>query len=267
MATEADLIKSYVDSCDAIIYLKDEQGRIIMANRQAAQHAKVSKEQFIGKTDYDILPKAEADEIRAYDRKVADTGAPVTFTKTVSLPSGRITVVDHKFPVSVEGHPHAIGGIAIESAAHDAQKSLSRRVLEMWSSDKPDVPEGSFTRTYRRHYEQDIAGGASTRDFKATQELVRSFRAAFPKAKVKVLTHIAEGDRVATHWEMSATQAGEFMGFPNTKKRATWKGVTIDRFEDGKIAESWVNWAKYRFLEQLGLLQPEAAAAGAPEKP
>jgi steroid delta-isomerase-like uncharacterized protein len=268
MATEAELIKSYVDGCDAIIYLKDEQGRIIMANRQAAKHAKLRKEEFIGKTDYDILPKAEADEIRAFDRKVATTGAPVTFTTTVSLPSGRMTVVDHKFPVAVEGHPHAVGGIAIESTALDAQKSLARRALEMWSSDNPDSPEGLFARTYRNHQEEDVAGTTSTKDFNAWHELVRRFRAAFPKAKVKILMQIAEGDRVATHWELSGTQAGEFKGFPATKKRATWTGVSIDRFEDGKIAETWVAWGKYHFLEQLGMLrQPEAAVAGAAGRP
>jgi PAS domain S-box-containing protein len=268
MAIEADLIKSFVDGCDALIYLKDEQGRIIMANRQAAEHSKLSKEEFIGKTVYDILPKAEADEIAAVDRKVAATGAPATFTGTLSLRSGRVTVIDHKFPMAVEGHPHAVGGIAIESTALDAQKSLSRRALEMWSSDNPDAPEQLYTSTYRNHQEEDVAGTTSTKDFNAWHELVRHFRAAFPKAKVRIMMQIAEGDRVATHWELSATQAGEFMGFPATKRRATWTGVSIDRFEDGKIAETWVAWAKYRFLEQLGLLrQPEAAVAGAAGKP
>jgi predicted ester cyclase len=69
------------------------------------------------------------------------------------------------------------------------------------------------------------------------------------------LLQIAEGDVVATHWEFSATQSGDFRGQAATGKRATWTGVQIDRFGGGKIVESWVSWDKYRFFEQLGLVE------------
>ena len=114
MADKADLLQNFLDSSDAIIYLKDEQGHFIMVNRRAAGIHKLSKEELIGKTDYDILPKEEADKFRANDRKVAETGTPMNFKSTVSLPSGQTTFIDHKFPVSVEGSPNAVGGIAID---------------------------------------------------------------------------------------------------------------------------------------------------------
>lgn len=69
-----------------------------------------------------------------------------------------------------------------------------------------------------------------------------------------MLTQIAEGDRVATHWTLTATHTGDFLGIAATEKKATWSGVEIDRFEEGKIVESWVDGDKYRFLEQLGLV-------------
>lgn len=114
MAKEADLLQNFIDSSNASIYLKDEEGRLLMANRRVAEMLKVSKEELIGKTVYDVFSKEDADKLWSCDRKVIETGTPVTLKASISFPSGQITVIDHKFPVSVEGHPNAVGGIAID---------------------------------------------------------------------------------------------------------------------------------------------------------
>jgi PAS domain S-box-containing protein len=114
MNDEANLIQNFLDSSDAIIYLKDEHGRFLMVNRRTAEMLKVSKEELIGKTDYDFFAKGEADKFRANDRKVAEAGTPMNFKLTVPLPDGQITVIDNKFPVSVEGSTNPVGGIAID---------------------------------------------------------------------------------------------------------------------------------------------------------
>ena len=64
---------------------------------------------------------------------------------------------------------------------------------------------------------------------------------------------VAEGDLVATRWRLTATHTGDFVGIASTNKESTWTGVSTDRFENGKIVETWVNWDKYSFLEGLGL--------------
>ena len=113
--TQADLVQNLIDSANAIIYLKDDQGRLLVVNRRAAEMFNLSKEDIIGKTDYDFLSKEDADKFRAYDRKVAEAGTPMSFKATVSTPDGQHTVEDHKFPVSnIEGSPNAVGGIAID---------------------------------------------------------------------------------------------------------------------------------------------------------
>ena len=77
---------------------------------------------------------------------------------------------------------------------------------------------------------------------------------AFSNSTVRVLMQIAEGDLVATQWQITATQTGNYLGHAPSGKTVTWTGVSIDRFENGKIAESWVNWEKYSLFEGLGLL-------------
>jgi PAS domain S-box-containing protein len=106
MSNESNLMQTFIDSCDAVIYLKDEQGRYLMVNRAFEEVFKVSREQILGKTDYDITSKEQADKWRSLDNKVRQTGTPINHEATVSLPGGAIT--------GIEGSPNAVGGIAIK---------------------------------------------------------------------------------------------------------------------------------------------------------
>jgi len=249
----AELTQDFLDSCDARAYLKDKDGRFLMVNRRLAETSHLRQEDLIGKTSYDLLPKEEADKLTALDRQVASSGIPVNGKITLSLPSGKVTFLDHKFPARIEGYPNAVGGIAIEIADSERQKTLARQALEMWSSDFPDTSRDLYAQAYINHQEPDVAGGVSDLNLEEWNKLVHSFRAAFPNAKVRILTQVAEDDRVATRWETTARHQGRFLGLEATNREATWTGIRIDRFENGRMVESWVDWDKFRFLYELGL--------------
>jgi predicted ester cyclase len=38
-------------------------------------------------------------------------------------------------------------------------------------------------------------------------------------------------------------------------------GIAIDRIQDGRIVETWVNWDTLGMMQQLGLVPEQAAAA------
>jgi predicted ester cyclase len=173
----------------------------------------------------------------------------------------------------------------------DDLKKLSRRALELWRSNNPDRPEDVVAGSYQNHQEPDVAestntrhlkgskevlksyhedvlggsyqnhrepgagGGTSTMDLEEWEELLKSYHEAFSDSKVDILSQIAENDMVATRWRITAYHTGEFAGFAPTQKQSTWTGVSTDRFENGKIVESWVNWDKYTFLDGLGLVR------------
>jgi predicted ester cyclase len=134
------------------------------------------------------------------------------------------------------------------------KKSLSRRALEMWGGDSSDDSDSVFTKDYTNHQEPAAAGGVKAVDLASWIALVESNHRAFPDLKVEILTQIGEGDRVATHWRFTATQQGAYQGLAPTGRRVSWTGVQIDRFERGRIAESWVSWDKYTQFDELGLL-------------
>ncbi len=64
----------------------------------------------------------------------------------------------------------------------------------------------------------------------------------------------ASGDRVAARMHYRGTHSGSYMGVPGTGKVYDWSGLTIDRFEDGKIVERWVNIDRFTLLQQVGLI-------------
>lgn len=113
--TQDDLLQRFIDSAEVAMYLKDDQGRFLMVNRRCAEMFKASKEEVIGKHDYEFVAKEIADQLRKYDRQVAETGTAMTFKITFTLPDGPHTILDHKFPVSgIEGSPNAVGGIGMD---------------------------------------------------------------------------------------------------------------------------------------------------------
>jgi predicted ester cyclase len=59
------------------------------------------------------------------------------------------------------------------------------------------------------------------------------------------------------------TQAG--MGFPATGRKIESDGVTIFRFEDGKICEEWNVFDMLTVMRQAGLLPPGTGVLS-PEK-
>lgn len=78
---------------------------------------------------------------------------------------------------------------------------------------------------------------------------IAAFRTAFPDVVFTIEALVAEGDRVTTRWTARGTNTGDFYGRPATGKAITLSGITIQRIEDGRIVEAWVQY------DQLGLMQ------------
>lgn len=94
------------------------------------------------------------------------------------------------------------------------------------------------------------------------KHVINMFRTAFPDVHLTVEDEIAEGDRVVHRWTMTGTQQGEIMGILATGKQATWTGITIVRFAEGKIVERWANVDLLGVLQQLGAIPRPAQTVG-----
>jgi steroid delta-isomerase-like uncharacterized protein len=128
-------------------------------------------------------------------------------------------------------------------------RSSTRIIEEVFGAGKYDVAEELIAPDAIGH---DPALPAPTIGPAGLIEAARAYRDAFPDLRLTAEQAIAEGDYVAVRWTARGTHRGELFGIPATGKEATVTGISIDRWANGKIAESWANWDTLGLLQQLG---------------
>jgi steroid delta-isomerase-like uncharacterized protein len=109
-------------------------------------------------------------------------------------------------------------------------------------------------------YVLHVAGSPDIEGPEMLKAMVAGSLAALSDVKLTADDMVAEGDKVATRWTMTATHSGEFMGVPATGKRLTIHGVIIDRFVGGRVVEAWENFDMFGLMQQL---RPSAPAPDA----
>ena len=77
---------------------------------------------------------------------------------------------------------------------------------------------------------------------------------AYPDFHVDVKDIVAEGDMVATRTLATFTFTGQIDAIPPTGKKVTMSSTIIDRFKDGKLAETWEHYDRLDLNQQLGIL-------------
>jgi steroid delta-isomerase-like uncharacterized protein len=125
-------------------------------------------------------------------------------------------------------------------------KQCARAVFEVWSNGELDRLDELVAPGVVHHDPYDPNGAHGLEGMKRTIGLNRR---AFPDLRLTIEDQIAERDKVVTRWRGEMTHLGELGGAPPTGNRVTISGITIDRFEDGKIVEAW------RSMDMLGLLR------------
>jgi steroid delta-isomerase-like uncharacterized protein len=92
--------------------------------------------------------------------------------------------------------------------------------------------------------------------FLAFAERIRS---TFPDTEITVEDAFGVDDKVVARWVATGTHTGSGLGVAPTGKRIRISGITIARFENGKIVQGWDNWDRLGMLEQIGVYSAPAA--------
>jgi len=107
----------------------------------------------------------------------------------------------------------------------------------------------------RELYATDFVDHVNALEFHGLDGIARSvamYLALFPDLRIDVLDQVSEGDRVVSRWTLHGTHRG---------RRVTLPGITISRFQDGRIAEDWTVSDNLTLLRQVGLRRALALAA------
>ena len=107
----------------------------------------------------------------------------------------------------------------------------------------------------RELYAEDFVDHVNALDFHGQEGIARSvalYRAIFPDLEIRVLDQSTDGDRVTSRWTLHGTHKGRAVTLP---------GITISRFQNGKIAEDWTVSDNLELLRRLGVRRGLALAA------
>jgi predicted ester cyclase len=134
-------------------------------------------------------------------------------------------------------------------ATTEENVSVSRRLIEGTFGDgKLDLVDEHCTDDYVDH--DPILGD---QDRASVKQTVAGYREAFPDLSVRIIDSFGVDDKVVLRWSANGTFENEYMGqSPTGEKGDPINGIAIDRYVDGKLAESWTQWDTLRFLRNIG---------------
>ena len=135
-------LQAFLNNAPAVIYLKDTEGRFSLVNREFENLFHVSKEQIVGKSDYELFPVPMAEAFRTNDQRALEAETPLQLEEVAAQDDGLHTYISVKFPLyNSSGVPYGVGGIStditerklIEEALQRANEQLEIRVHERTS--------------------------------------------------------------------------------------------------------------------------------------
>jgi steroid delta-isomerase-like uncharacterized protein len=94
----------------------------------------------------------------------------------------------------------------------------------------------------------------TTQGLEAYKQFIAAYFTAFPDLQFTVEAQIAEGDQSVVHWTARGTHQGMLGPVPPTGKSATTPGITLSRWANGKVVESWIYWDNLALMQRLGVI-------------
>ncbi|MGA9639895.1 MAG: ester cyclase [Terriglobales bacterium] len=145
--------------------------------------------------------------------------------------------------------------LASSAAQSTAQSEQERNKAVARSFFENVLDQGHLNEYSDSHAANFVAHGGG-RDYSLAEDMAaaREERQALPDMRVIVNQLVAERDLVAVYWTAAGTNTHEGMGFPATGKKLTVPGMTLFRFQAGKITEEWSVYDMLGAMRQAGLL-------------
>ncbi|MFP2927869.1 PAS domain-containing protein [Pyxidicoccus sp. 3LG] len=134
------IVSSLVEYSQALIFVKDSQGRYLSINPRFAEVAGArTREAVLGRTDEELFPAELAERFRASDREAFEAEATRESEALLPGPDGPHTYLVQKFPLKdAAGVIHAVCGIATDitdrKRAEEALRLLSDTSRRLASS-------------------------------------------------------------------------------------------------------------------------------------
>lgn len=121
----------FMDNSPVVAWMKDEMGRHVYINRTFEKFFGISRDDWFGKTDYEIWNQEVAQSLRENDLAVLASGQPREFTEYTIAPSGDKCIwLSFKFPFRDSSGANFIGGIALDITAQKNMETALKKSEE-----------------------------------------------------------------------------------------------------------------------------------------
>ena len=134
----------------------------------------------------------------------------------------------------------------------EQNKTVVRRLFdELWNKGNLQVADELIAPTYQHHDDStpDLGKGPESE-----KKRVNLYRTAFQDFRLSIEDLLADGENVVARWSCRGVHKGNLNGIAPTGKQFAITGVTICRFDHGKIVEGFVNWDALGLMRQLGVV-------------
>ena len=135
---------------------------------------------------------------------------------------------------------------AQEDASETANMANSDRLTEeVWNGGNLDLLDDFIAEDYVRHNPASVDPPVVS-GLDEMKEYITSVRTTYPDFHVEVHHRLADGDLVAGSWTVTGTNTDVGIAIENP-------GISISRYQDGKVAEEWVSWDTQSLTDQLAV--------------
>jgi PAS domain S-box-containing protein len=111
----AAVLRALIDNAPVAMFVKDRDGRYLLANREFEAIFGVDESVLLGRDAYDLLPREQAEQVRANDAAVLDRVDPLRVEETVPRDGTLHAYLSIKFALRDEhGASWATCGVAID---------------------------------------------------------------------------------------------------------------------------------------------------------
>lgn len=108
-------LQAVLDNTTSVVYVKDVEGHYQLVNRRFEKLFNFTKQQVVGKTDFDVFPPAMAEVFRRNDQHVVETGRALQAEEIAPHDDGPHTYLSNKFPLlDAQGQIQGVCGISTD---------------------------------------------------------------------------------------------------------------------------------------------------------
>ncbi len=156
-------------------------------------------------------------------------------------------------------HCEAMVSSSSSSSTQEQNKQVVRQFFEAF--DRHDIQSMEHlvsTANYSLHF-----AGMPNMDWNGHKQLLTAIINAFPDVHHDIKDAVAEGaDKVAIRVNVTGTHKGEFLGVPQSGKKASITSMDFFTIADGKFVEHWVNADLMGLMQQIGAIPTPSSSTG-----